>query len=134
MPFTLCSNPHQYMRILVVSYIYVSKHISTWILKSFLPPAPSIKQFATERMDEGKRLSVEAQQTQEQPATIKFVSAVAVAYLDECVQRKHSGNNQDFINEYEVTLCVWYFSGVVVNMHMYKMFSPSTMAVRNPLL
>ena len=122
----------------MVSYIYVSKHISTWTLKSpSLLPAHSIKQFATERMDEEEILSVEAQQTQEQPATIKFASAVAVAYFDDHMRKKHSENNQDFINEYEVTcvcVCVLFFSGVVVNVRMYKIFSPSTMAMRNPLL
>ena len=94
----------------------MSKHISTWILESpLLPPAPNIKQFATERMDEEERLSVEAQQTQEQPATIKYASAVAVAYFGDHVERKHSENNQDFIIEYEVILCVCvcYFSGVL---------------------
>jgi len=65
---------------------------------------------------------------------IKFANAVAVAYFDEHMRRKHSGNNQDFIIEYEVTLYVWYFSGVVVNVCMYKTFSPSTMAMKNPLL
>ena len=68
-----------------------------------LPPVPNIKQFAIERMDEEERLSVEAQQTQEQPATIKFASEVAVAYFGDHVERKHSKNNQDFIIEYEVT-------------------------------
>ena len=68
-------------------------------------------------MDEEERLSVEAQQTQEQPATIKFASAVAVAYFGHHVERKHSENNQDFIIEYKVTLCacvcLWHFSEVV---------------------
>ena len=58
-------------------------------------------------MDEEEILSVEAQQTQEQPATIKYASAVAVAYFGDHMQKKHSENNQDFINEYEVTcVCV----------------------------
>ena len=50
------------------------------------------------------RLHVEAEQIEEERASTRSASAVAVAYFCDHVEKNHSENNQDFIDEYEVTL------------------------------
>jgi len=50
------------------------------------------------------RLCVDMEQTQQEQTSTHSASAVAVAYFGDHVGRNHSENNQDFINEYEVTL------------------------------
>ena len=118
---TLCSNLRQFVRILVVSCLYESKYSIQYLNYSIilLPSAPNIDQFVIETMNAEERLSVEEQQTQQQSATIKFANAITVTNFGDHVERKRSENNQDFINEYEVTLCVWYFFEVLVKMWSY---------------
>ena len=105
----------------MVSCLYESKYSIQYLKYSIilLPSAPNIDQFVIETMNAEERLSVEEQQTQQQSATIKFANAITVTNFGDHVERKRSENNQDFINEYEVTLCVWYFFEVLVKMWSY---------------
>ena len=67
------------------------------------------------------------------PAT-KF-NGIAVSSYGSHVERNHSKNNQGFINEYEVMCSVCQSSSVHVVIHINSyIFSPSVMALTNPLL
>ena len=62
-------------------------------------------------------------------------SAIPVGFFGSHVERNHSKNNQGFINEYEVMCSVCQSSSVHVVIHINSyIFSPSVMALRNPLL
>ena len=60
----------------------------------FQLPARSTEQFE----------HVDVEQTQQEQTSTHSASAVAVAYFGDHVKRSHNENNQDFIDEYEVTL------------------------------
>ena len=64
------------------------------------------------------------------PATT--FSAIPVGFFGSHVERNHSKNNQGFINEYEVMCCVYQSSSA--DMMVYIIFSPSVIALINPLL
>ena len=68
--------------------------------------------------------------TSAKPATV--FSAIPVGFFGSHVERKHSKNNQGFINEYEVMCCVYQSSSA--DMVIYIIFSPSVIALINPLL
>ena len=69
----------------------------------------------------------------DKPAT-RF-SGIAVSFFGSHVERNHSKNNQGFINEYEVMCSVCQSSSVHVVIHINSYtFSPSVMALTNPLL
>jgi len=58
-------------------------------------------------MREGEeRLFVETEQAQQEPATTKSSSAIAVASFGNHVERNHSNSNQIFVKEFEVICCV----------------------------
>ena len=47
---------------------------------------------------------LDVEQTQQEQTSTHSASAVAVANFGDHVERSHNENNQDFIDEYEVTL------------------------------
>ena len=55
---------------------------------------------------EVKKVFVEVEQAQKQPAIAETLIPTSVTNFGNCVVRKDGENNQAFINEYEVNLCV----------------------------
>ena len=55
---------------------------------------------------EVKKVFVEVEQAQKQPAIAETLIPTSVTIFGNCVVRKDGENNQAFINEYEVNLCV----------------------------
>ena len=90
------------------------------------------------RKEKEVRLYVKEENTQDEVATDKPAtkfSAIAVSFFGSHVERNHSKNNQGFINEYEVMCSVCQSSSVHVVIHINSYtFSPSVMALTNPLL
>ena len=87
------------------------------------------------RKEKEVQLLVKEENTQDEVAPAKPAtnfSAIAVGFFGSHVERNHSKNNQGFINEYEVMCCVYQSSSA--NMVIYINFSPSVIALINPLL
>ena len=83
-------------------------------------------------------LYVKEENTQDEVAPAKSATkfnGIAVSSYGSHVERNHSKNNQVFINEYEVMCSVCQSSSVHVVIHINSyIFSPSVMALTNPLL
>ena len=83
-------------------------------------------------------LHVKDENTQDEVAPAKSATTfngIGVSSYGSHVERNHSKNNQGFINEYEVMCSVCQSSSVhgVIHINSYT-FSPSVMALTNPLL
>ena len=60
----------------------------------------------TGRREREVKLYVEENHAQQEPASARSASAIAVAYFGDHVERNHDKNNQGFLKEYEVYCCV----------------------------
>ena len=91
------------------------------------------------RREQEVQLFVKEENTQDEVAPAKPAtnfSAIPVGFFGSHVERNHSKNNQDFINEYEVMCYVYQSSSadMVIYIKDYIIFSPSVIALINPLL
>ena len=82
---------------------------STWSLKItlFHLPAPNIEQFSTGgREGEERKMFVEVEQTQQQPAVAETFAPTSVTNFGNHELSNDRENNHAFFNEYEVNVCV----------------------------
>ena len=87
------------------------------------------------RKEKEVQLFVKEENTQDEVAPAKPAtnfSAISVVFFGSHIEENHSKNNQGFINEYEVMCFVYQFSSA--DMVIYIAFSPSVIALINPLL
>ena len=90
MPVTIYNNAHG-------QFTYESVHTRTQVLNfSFSIIAPNIVKFPSRKREGERRLLVEAEQTQQQPATVEYSREFSASYFDfgDYMERNQTEMNQ----------------------------------------